>query len=151
MLLTWFRFSSFDFELIIFVYFACISCFPPLSSAYSYLVRFEPLAQSYDIRNYNFVSLHSGLIITDFNEAADTQYWQYFSYMDFWFGYLVDMTCSKLQELTLVVFFRNLFQFITVEQVTLSFWLLRLVYCIAGITLFYFSSHKPLFVSGWVL
>ena len=97
------------------------------------------------------MSRHSGFIIIDFNEAAGMQCWQYFSYMDFWFGYLVDMTCSRLQELTLVVFFRNLFQFITAEQVTLSFWLLRLVYCIAGITLFYFSSHKPLFVSGWVL
>ena len=52
-----------------------------------------------------FVSFHSGFIIIDFDEAADMQCWSYFSYKYFWFGYLVGVTCSRLQDLTLVVFF----------------------------------------------
>ena len=51
--------KSFLFNLCAFA--ACL----PLSSAQSYLVRFQPLAQSHDIGNQNFVSLHSGFIIID--------------------------------------------------------------------------------------
>ena len=91
--------KSFLFNLCAFA--ACL----PLSSAQSYLVRFQPLAQSHDIGNQNFVSLHSGFIIIDFDEAADMQCWHYFFHTYIWFGYLVRMTCSRLQELTLVVFF----------------------------------------------
>ena len=41
------------------VFAACL----PLSSTYSYLVRFQSLAQSHDIGNYSFASFHSGFII----------------------------------------------------------------------------------------
>ena len=37
----------------------------PVSPAQSFLVRFQPLAQSRDVRNQNFVSLHSGFIVID--------------------------------------------------------------------------------------
>ena len=43
--------------------------------------------------------------IIDFDEADLMQWWYYFSYTYFWFEYLVGVTCSRLQELTLVVFF----------------------------------------------
>ena len=91
--------KSFLFNLCAFA--ACL----PLSSAQSYLVRFQPLAQSHDIGNQNFVSLHSGFIIIDFDDTADMQWWHYFSYTYFQFGYLVGVTCSRSQEPTLVVFF----------------------------------------------
>ena len=61
----------------------------------------------------------------------------------------MSVTCSRLQELTLVVFFTYLFQFIIFEQVTLYFCLLRLVYCIVGITLCRFVSHRPLFLGAF--
>ena len=64
----------------------------------------------------------------------------------FWFGYLVGVTGSTLQELTLVVSLHNLFQFITFEQVRLYFCLLCLVYCIVDITLRCFASYMTLFV-----
>ena len=91
--------KSFLFNLCAFA--ACL----PLSSAQSYLVRFQPLVQSHDIGNQNFVSLYSGFIIIDFDEAAEMQWWYYFSYTYFWFGYLVGVTCFRSQGLTLVVFF----------------------------------------------
>ena len=50
-------------------------------------------------------SLHSGFITIDIDEAADMHCWHYFSYTYFWFGYLAGVTCSRSQELTLVVFF----------------------------------------------
>ena len=56
----------------------------PLSSAQSYLVRFQSLAQSYDIEKQNSVSLHSGFIFVDFDEAANMQCWHQFSYMHCW-------------------------------------------------------------------
>ena len=56
---------------------------------------FQSFAQSHDIRNQNFVSLHSGFIIIDFDEAAGMQCWHYFSYTYFWFGHLVGVTCSS--------------------------------------------------------
>ena len=74
----------------------------PLSSVYSGLVRFQLLAQSHDIENQNFVSLHSGFIIIDFDEAADMLCLIFFLLLIFWFGYLVSVTCSRLHELTLV-------------------------------------------------
>ena len=74
--------KSFLFNLCAFA--AC----SPFSSAQSYLVRFQPLGQSHDIGNQNFASLHSGFIITDFDEAADMQCWHYLSHTKFWFGYL---------------------------------------------------------------
>ena len=55
-----------------------------ISSAQSYLVRFQPLAQSHDIEKQNFVSLHFGFIFVDFDEAADMQCWHYFCYMYCW-------------------------------------------------------------------
>ena len=61
--------KSFLFNLCAFD--ACL----PLSSAQSYLVRFQLLAQSHDIGKQNFVSLHSGFIIIDFDEAASMQCW----------------------------------------------------------------------------
>ena len=91
--------KSFLFNLCAFA--ACL----PLSSGQSYLVRLQPLAQSHSIGNQNFVSLHSGFIIINFDEAADMQCWHYFSDTYFWFGYLVDVTCSRSQQLTLVVLF----------------------------------------------
>ena len=72
----------------------------PLSLAQSYLVIFHLLAQSHDIGNQNFVSLHSGFIIIDFDGTADMQCYHYSSNVYFWFGYLVGVTCSSSQELT---------------------------------------------------
>ena len=91
--------KSFLFNLCAFA--ACL----PLRSAQPYLVMFQPLAQSQEIGNQIFVSLHSDFIIIDFDEAAGIQCWHYFSYTYFWFGYLIGVTCSRSQELTLVVFF----------------------------------------------
>ena len=91
--------KSFLFNLCAFA--ACL----PLSSAQSYLVRFQPLAQSHVIGNQNFVSLYSGFIIIDFDEVADMKCWHYYSCTYFWFAYIVDVICSRSQELTLVVFF----------------------------------------------
>ena len=71
-------------------------------------------------RKLEFCSRHSGFIIIDFDEAAAIQCWHYFSYLYFWFGYLVGMTCSRSQKLMLVVFFFIICsQFITFEQVKL--------------------------------
>ena len=50
------------------------------------------------------------------------------------------VTFSRLQELTLVVFFAYLFQFIIFEQVILYFCLLHLVYCIIDLFLGVFHS-----------
>ena len=61
--------KSFLFNLSAFA--ACL----PLSSAQSYLVRFQLLTQSHDIGKQNFVSLHSGFIIIDFDESANMQCW----------------------------------------------------------------------------
>ena len=91
--------KSFLFNLWVFA--GCL----PVSSAQPYLVRFQLLAQSHDIRNQNSVSLHSGFHIIDFHEAAGMQCWDYFSYTCFWFRYLVGVSCSRSQELTLDVFF----------------------------------------------
>ena len=63
--------------------------------------------------------------------------------------WIFSVTCSRLQELTLVVFFTFLFQFIIFEQVKLYFCLLRLVYCIVGITLCHLVSHRPLFLGAF--
>ena len=90
-----------SFLFILCAFDACL----PLSSAQSYLVRFQPLARSHDIGNQNFVSLHSDFIASDFDKTADMQCWYYFSYSYFLFGYLVGVTCSRSHELTLLVFF----------------------------------------------
>ena len=69
--------KSFSFNLCAFG--ACL----PLSSAYSYLVRLQPLAQGHDIGKQNFVSLYFGFIIIEFDETADIQCRHYFSYTHF--------------------------------------------------------------------
>ena len=51
--------------------------------------------------------------------------------------------------MTLVVFFTYLFQFIIFEEVMHYFCLLRLVYCIVGITLCCFVSLRPLFLGAF--
>ena len=90
-----------SFLLSVCAFAACLT----LSSAQSYLVRFQPLTLYHDIGNQNFVSLYSGFIIIDFDEAVGMLCWHYFSYTYFWFRYLVEVTCSRSQELMLVVFF----------------------------------------------
>ena len=70
--------------------------------------------------------------------------WQlhYFSYKYFWFEYLVGVTCSKSEELTLVCSLHN---FCSVHNIWAShtlLYLLRLVCCIVGITLCRFASHS---------
>ena len=51
------------------------------------------------------MSIYSGFIIIDFDEAADMEGWNYFSYMYFYFGYLVGMIYSRSQEMVLVALF----------------------------------------------
>ena len=111
-----------SFLFILCAFDACL----PLSSAQLYLVRFQPLAQSHDIGNQNFVSLHSGFITIDFDEAVDMQCWHYFFYMYFWFRYLVGVTCSRSWELTLGVI-----SLLHIVPGLLHFWHHLMTFCFA--------------------
>ena len=51
-----------------------------LSSAQSYLVKFQSIVQSHHIGYQKFISLHFGFIIIDFDESADMPCWHYFFY-----------------------------------------------------------------------
>ena len=87
------------------------SCTAPLLKTLSRLPQsiallFQILFLMFACNNFPFhafVTFH--IFIIDFDEVADMQCWHHFSYTHFWFEHLVSMTCSRLQELTLVVFF----------------------------------------------
>ena len=128
-----------SFLFILFAFDACL----PLSLAYSGLARFQPLAQSHAIGNQNLCHFILLLLISILMKQLTCNVgiislipilvWIFSGCDSFWVT-RTDVLLTQLCSL------HDVCQFVAFEQVKLYFCLLRLFYCIVGITLCRFVS-----------